>query len=44
VGEVKSSVVGPEAGKPVAIAMIKWAQTKPGTELRVGDRVARVRG
>ncbi|MBX3210294.1 MAG: folate-binding protein YgfZ [Labilithrix sp.] len=43
VGDVKSSVVGPAAGKPVAIAMVKWAQTKPGTELRVGDRVARVR-
>jgi folate-binding protein YgfZ len=43
VGEVKSSVVGPASGKPVAIAMIKWAQAKPGTELRVGTRVARVR-
>jgi folate-binding protein YgfZ len=43
VGDVKSSVVGPASGKPVAIAMIKWAQAKPGTELRVGDRVARVR-
>ncbi len=43
VGDVKSSVVGPLEGKPVAIAMVKWAQTKPGTELRVGDRVARVR-
>lgn len=43
VGDVKSSVIGPSSGKPIAIAMIKWAQTKPGTELRVGDRVARVR-
>lgn len=43
VGDVKSSVVGPASGKPVAIAMVKWAQSKPGTELRVGDRVARVR-
>jgi folate-binding protein YgfZ len=43
VGDVKSSVVGPSSGKPVAIAMVKWAQTKPGTELRIGDRVARVR-
>ncbi|MBX3264833.1 MAG: folate-binding protein YgfZ [Labilithrix sp.] len=43
VGDVKSSVVGPSAGKPVAIAMVKWAQAKPGTELRVGERVARVR-
>ena len=43
VGDVRSSVIGPESGKPVAIAMVKWAQTTPGTELRVGDRVARVR-
>jgi len=43
VGDVRSSVIGPEAKKPVAIAMIKWAQTPAGTELRVGDRVARVR-
>ena len=43
VGDVKSSVVAPSSGKPVAIAMIKWAQCKPGTELRVGDRVVRVR-
>jgi folate-binding protein YgfZ len=43
VGDVKSSVLGPSSGKPVAIAMVKWAQSKPGTELRVGDRVARVR-
>jgi folate-binding protein YgfZ len=43
VGDVKSSVIGPLSGKPVALAMIKWAQTKPGTELRIGDRVARVR-
>jgi glycine cleavage system aminomethyltransferase T len=42
VGDVKSSVVGP-SGKPVAIAMIKWAQCAPGTELRVVDRVVRVR-
>lgn len=43
VGDVKSSVIGPSSGKPVAIAMVKYAQSKPGTELRVGDRVARVR-
>src|SRR5262249_28863386 len=42
VGEVKSSARG-ASGKPVAIAMVKWAQTKPGTELRVGTRVVRVR-
>lgn len=43
VGDVKSLVLGPSTGKPVAIAMVKYAQSKPGTELRVGDRVARVR-
>ncbi len=43
VGDVKSSVVGPTSGKPVAIAMVKWAHAKPGTELRAGERVARVR-
>jgi folate-binding protein YgfZ len=43
VGDVKSAVIGPWSGKPVAIAMVKWAQSKPGTELRVGDRPARVR-
>jgi tRNA-modifying protein YgfZ len=43
VGDVKSSVVGPFSGRPVAIAMIKWAHAKPGTELRAGDRVAHVR-
>jgi len=44
VGDVRSSAVGPTSGKPVAIAMVKWAQTTPGTELRVGERVAHVRG
>lgn len=43
VGEVKSSALGPETGRPVAIAMVKWAAAGPGTELRIGDRVARVR-
>ena len=43
VGDVKSSAVGPLSGKPVAIAMVKYAQSKPGTELRIGARVARVR-
>jgi hypothetical protein len=41
-GEVKTSVAGPW-GKPAAIAMIKWSQSKPGTELRAGGRVVRVR-
>lgn len=43
VGDVKSSTLGPIHGRPVAIAMIKWAQCKPGTELRIGGRTARVR-
>lgn len=43
VGEVKSGAIGPASGKPVAIAMVRFKQTSPGTELRVGDRVARVR-
>lgn len=43
VGDVKSSTLGPIHGRPVAIAMIKWAQSKPGTELRIGGRTARVR-
>jgi folate-binding protein YgfZ len=43
VGEIKSSAIGPSSGKPVAIAMVKWAHAKPATELRVGDRIAHVR-
>lgn len=43
VGDVKSSALGPITQRPVAIAMIKWAQSKPGTELRIQDRLARVR-
>ena len=43
VGEIKSSAIGPSSGKPVAIAMVKWAHAKPATELRVGARIARVR-
>lgn len=43
VGEIKSSVIGPLSNAPVAIAMVKWAQAKPGTELRAAGRVARVR-
>lgn len=43
IGEVKSAVVGPVSGKPVAIAMVKWAQTKAGTELRADGKLARVR-
>jgi len=43
VGDVKSAIVGPTSDKAVAIAMVKWAHAKPGTELRVGERSARVR-
>jgi glycine cleavage system aminomethyltransferase T len=42
-GDVRSSVVGPRSGRVAAIAMVKWSHTKPGTELRAGDRVAHVR-
>ena len=42
VGDVKSGTVGP-SGKASAIAMVKWAQAQAGTELRAGERVARVR-
>jgi folate-binding protein YgfZ len=44
VGDVRSAVLGPRSGKPAAIAMVKWAFARPGTELLVGDRAARVRG
>jgi folate-binding protein YgfZ len=43
VGEVKSSVLGPTKKTPVAIAMVKWAQSKPGTALLVDGRKATVR-
>lgn len=47
VGEIKSATLGTATKKPVAIAMVKWAHAKPGTELRTtaGDleRTARVR-
>ena len=47
VGEIRSATLGATSGKPVAIAMVKWAQAKPGTELSVavtdGSRAARVR-
>jgi folate-binding protein YgfZ len=43
VGEIMSAVLGASSGEPVAIAMVKWAQAKPGTELRVAARPARVR-
>jgi folate-binding protein YgfZ len=44
VGEIKSATMGPVSGKPVAIAMVKWAHAKPATELRVGGEPATVRG
>ena len=43
VGEIRSAAIGPSSGKPVAIAMVKWAHAKHDTELRVGERTARVR-
>jgi folate-binding protein YgfZ len=43
VGDVRSAVTGPLSGKPAAIAMVKWAFAKSGTELRVADLTARVR-
>lgn len=44
IGDVKSAVIGPTTGKPAAIAMVKWAHAKPGTELRIDGRTAHVRG
>ena len=38
VGEIRSATLGPSSGKPVAIAMVKWAQAKAGTELNVAAR------
>ena len=47
VGEIKSATLGSVSMKPVAIAMVKWAHAKAGTELRLRagdlDRTARVR-
>lgn len=43
VGDVRSGTIGAARGTPVAIAMVKWAHAKAGTEVRVGERTARVR-
>ncbi|HSO38903.1 MAG TPA: glycine cleavage T C-terminal barrel domain-containing protein [Labilithrix sp.] len=43
IGEIRSAVTSAASGKPVAIAMVKWAFAKAGTELRVADHAARVR-
>ena len=43
VGDIKSATLAPSSGKPVAIAMVKWAHAQPGTELLVGTQPARVR-
>ena len=43
VGEVKSAAIAPSNGKAVAIAMVKFAQSTPGTALRVGERHGTVR-
>ena len=42
VGEVKSAAVGPASGHAMAIAMVKWEQAKPGAELCVAGRAARM--
>lgn len=42
VGEIKSAALAPSSGKPVAIAMVKWAHAVPGRELKVGDRTVKV--
>ena len=44
VGDIRSATIGPCSGKPAAIAMVKWAHAKPGTDLVVGEHAARVRG
>jgi folate-binding protein YgfZ len=43
VGEIRSATNAASSGKPSAIAMVKWAHAKPGTELRVGEQPAHVR-
>ena len=43
VGDIRSAVMGPTSGRPAAIAMVKWAFARPGTELRVADLAAHVR-
>jgi folate-binding protein YgfZ len=43
VGEIRSASNAAASGKPTAIAMVKWAHAKPGTELRVGEQPAHVR-
>lgn len=43
IGEIRSATLGPTSGKPAAIAMVKWAHTKPGTIVRVAEKAATVR-
>lgn len=43
VGEIKSATLGTVSNRATAIAMVKWAHAKAGTELRVADVTARVR-
>ncbi len=43
VGDIRSAVTGTASGKPAAIAMVKWAFAKAGTEVRVAEQPARVR-
>lgn len=42
IGEVRTAARGPLRGGVRALAMIKWSSAKPGTELRVDGRPARI--
>lgn len=42
IGDVRSATRGPLRGRVRALAMIKWSNAKPGTELRVDGRTAHV--
>lgn len=43
VGSITSAAIGPENGQIVGLAMLKLAKTEPGTSLRIGEAIARVR-
>jgi len=43
IGDIRSAVNGTASGRPAAIAMVKWAFAKTGTEVRVAEHHARVR-
>lgn len=42
IGDVRNATRGPLRGRVRALAMIKWSNAKPGTELRVDGRAAHV--